>query len=75
MTIEIRDEDTAALVHLLAEHNGTDAQTAIAQAVTAKLDALGIGYTSYRERRNARVKLRAWEARQPVAPAVGEPAN
>lgn len=67
MTIEIRDEHTADLVRLLAEHTGTDQETAIAQAVQAKLDFLGVGYSSYRERRNARVRARALEVQRDAA--------
>jgi hypothetical protein len=65
MSIEIRDEDTIALVDLLAAHTGTSRDEAIAHAVDAALTSMDVKHGSYRERRNARVRARELESRLP----------
>ncbi|WP_430867242.1 type II toxin-antitoxin system VapB family antitoxin [Demequina aurantiaca] len=68
MTIEINDPETIALIRLLAARTGDTDEGAVDAAVTTALGALGGRGTSYRERRNARVRARALEAEQPPSP-------
>jgi len=65
MTINIQDPETVALIHLLAARTGHTDEEAVEAAVIKALGALEVNGTSYRERRNARVRARALEAEFP----------
>lgn len=65
MSIKIQDPETVALIHLLAARTGHSDEEAVEAAVIKALDSLGASGTSYRERRNARVRARALEAQLP----------
>lgn len=75
MALEIRDQDTIALVNLLASHTGTTADEAIAHAVDGALNALQVEHGSYRERRNARVRARSFESHKPFGATDATPAS
>ncbi|WP_061964224.1 type II toxin-antitoxin system VapB family antitoxin [Demequina aurantiaca] len=68
MTIEIRDPETIELIRALAARTGHSEELAVEAAVLKALSALDAQGTSYRERRNSRVRARALDAQQSPEP-------
>lgn len=66
MTIEISDPETLALIRVLAARTGHTDEGAVEAAVIKALAALDGQGTSYRDRRNSRVRARALEAELPT---------
>ncbi|WP_062208385.1 type II toxin-antitoxin system VapB family antitoxin [Demequina oxidasica] len=66
MTIEIRDPETIELIRALAARTGHSEELAVEAAVLKALAALDAQGTSYRERRNSRVRARVLEVEWPT---------